>query len=276
MGIRLVIVMIIFLVPGLSYGESYLVRPDGSGDFPDLRTALFACNGGDEVLLADGVYMGDGFSGIDGPRIGCTVRSESNDPSRCRIECGGRFFLRYQNNPGVRDSMVVQGLAISGASGIVVSVESFIVILRNMLFEDNFCANLIDANSGNYLYEWGSIWLEWCEIRNNQCDWILVSSADLRVSNTTIEHNTGTVVFASHGVAQLSDSLVLSNSGPGALFRLYSGGEYHADFNLIARRFLGIHTQNYLPIAMRLRWARNANSILADNKFDTYGAQLRS
>jgi hypothetical protein len=44
----------------IASAETYVVSPDGSGDFPTIQTAIDAVVDGDIVQLTDGVFTGEG------------------------------------------------------------------------------------------------------------------------------------------------------------------------------------------------------------------------
>lgn len=64
----------------------YVVRPDGTGDFPNIQAAVDAVVDGDEILLAEGIYSGPGNGTIDlrGKKI--RIRSELLNPNSCVID----------------------------------------------------------------------------------------------------------------------------------------------------------------------------------------------
>jgi hypothetical protein len=84
---------------------TYVVRPDGTGDFATIQAAIDAAAGGDVIALADGTFTGPGNRDIDYHGKAITVRSQSGDPSTCVINCGGsdgnshRGF-RFNTNEG--------------------------------------------------------------------------------------------------------------------------------------------------------------------------------
>ncbi len=69
-------------------GETCIIRPDGSGDYPTIQAALnsAAC---DTIALADGTFRGDGNRDIDYHGQFVTIRSLSGDPAACIIDCEG-------------------------------------------------------------------------------------------------------------------------------------------------------------------------------------------
>ncbi len=68
---------------------TYLVRPDGSGDFPTIQAAVNASVIGDVIELADGTFRGFGNRDVDYWGRAITIRSQSGDPETCVIDCDG-------------------------------------------------------------------------------------------------------------------------------------------------------------------------------------------
>jgi predicted outer membrane repeat protein len=68
---------------------TYVVRPDGTGDFPTIQAAIDAATNGDIVELTDGTFTGDGNRDIDYAGKALTVRSQSGNSESCVIDCEG-------------------------------------------------------------------------------------------------------------------------------------------------------------------------------------------
>jgi len=65
------------------------VAPDGTGDQATIQDAIDACDSLDVVELLDGIYTGPGNRNLDfGGRV-ITVRSRSDNPRACVIDCEG-------------------------------------------------------------------------------------------------------------------------------------------------------------------------------------------
>jgi len=64
------------------------VDDEGPADFNNIQAAIDDANDGDEVVVADGNYTGDGNRDIDFLGKAITVRSESG-PENCIIDCNG-------------------------------------------------------------------------------------------------------------------------------------------------------------------------------------------
>ena len=49
--------LLLYLWAGIAFATSYLITPDGTGDFPTIQAAIDAAGGGDIIQLADGTLM---------------------------------------------------------------------------------------------------------------------------------------------------------------------------------------------------------------------------
>lgn len=101
-----------------AFGATYLVKPDGTGDFPTIQAAVDAASKGDEILLADGTFKGIGNRDIDFKGKAITVRSQSGIPETCVIDAEGvpyvpRRGFDFQSLEGidsvVRDITIMRG-----------------------------------------------------------------------------------------------------------------------------------------------------------------------
>jgi hypothetical protein len=81
--------LIVLLLASAAAGETLHVFPDGSGDYPTIQSAINASSDGDSVLLADGLYTGEGNRDLLYGSRWIMVCSESGDPDLCIIDCQG-------------------------------------------------------------------------------------------------------------------------------------------------------------------------------------------
>lgn len=124
--------------------QDFLVRPDGSGDFPTIQAAIDAALDNDHVRLADGTFTGDGNRDVSfvGKRI--VVCSESGDAAACILDCQGspgvdrRAFNFWSDEDS---ASVVSGLTIRNAYGSSVYCDGACPSLQRCAFE---------FNGGNY------------------------------------------------------------------------------------------------------------------------------
>jgi predicted outer membrane repeat protein len=104
---------------GFASGATYLVKPDGTGDFPDIQAAIQAAAAGDVIELADGVFTGAGNRDIRYMGKAITLRSRSGDPRSCTIDCqcpasGSHRAFDFNHHEG--SSSILEGVTITNAS----------------------------------------------------------------------------------------------------------------------------------------------------------------
>jgi len=68
---------------------SYVVAPDGSGDFPTIQAAIDAAVDGDIILLSDGTFTGNGNRDLDYLGKAIALQSQSGNSGTCVIDCQG-------------------------------------------------------------------------------------------------------------------------------------------------------------------------------------------
>jgi len=113
----IVIAGAMFLCGSTASTETYLVRPDGTGDFPTIQAAIDSAVVGDIIELADGTFTGVGNRDIDYLGKAITVRSQSGNPDACVLACNyeGRGFI-FQSGEG-SDSVVEGVTVLAGSAG---------------------------------------------------------------------------------------------------------------------------------------------------------------
>ncbi len=86
------------------------------GDAPTIQAALEVARDGDTILVADGVYRGDGNRDLSVPDLSVVITSV-NGPAATTIDCqGGPDSLHYIFAfDDIRSSIVIDGLTFRGA-----------------------------------------------------------------------------------------------------------------------------------------------------------------
>ncbi len=77
------------LPPASSRAASIIVHADGSGDYPTIQAAIDAATDGDEILLTDGTFRGEGNRDLVTGDDVLTIRSQSGNASACVLDAEG-------------------------------------------------------------------------------------------------------------------------------------------------------------------------------------------
>jgi len=97
-------------------GTTYVVYPDGTGDFPTIQAAISGVQDGDIIELADGTFIGEGNTNISFQGKAVTVRSQAGDPELCIVDCEGQNWHRgFIFNSGEGPGSVLEGVTIKRA-----------------------------------------------------------------------------------------------------------------------------------------------------------------
>ncbi|MFH1681478.1 MAG: right-handed parallel beta-helix repeat-containing protein [Candidatus Eisenbacteria bacterium] len=100
-------------------GRTWTILPDGSGDAPTIQAGIDSAETGDEVELADGIFMGEGNRNLDYSGKAITVGSQGGDAGACIIDCeGGPDVSRrgFVFHSGEGAGSVLRGLTIRNGS----------------------------------------------------------------------------------------------------------------------------------------------------------------
>jgi predicted outer membrane repeat protein len=95
--------------------ETYVISPDGSGDFPTIQAAIDAAADGDIIALTDGTFTGQGNRDIDYIGKAITVQSQGGNPEACVIDCQGTEtdpHCGFHFHKGEQAESVLEGVTI--------------------------------------------------------------------------------------------------------------------------------------------------------------------
>ncbi len=166
----LLVLALLFCTTGSASADTYVVNPDGSGDFATIQDALDSGHSGDIIELGEGTFTGSGnsFLYVD---YDLTLRSQSDDPSNCIIDCQGSAgnpawgiifdgqsqasLMRgitvrnaYDTNPGggiicdnaepsIEKCILLNNYAVSVGGGILCRGEGYSPMIYNCLIAGN-------------------------------------------------------------------------------------------------------------------------------------------
>jgi len=124
----------------LADAATWIIRADGTGDFPTIQAGLTGAVAGDTLELADGTYSGPGNRDLNPAGKDLVVRSQSGAPTACVID--GQSIRGLILVSGESASFVVSDLGfmhcenLGGGGGAIVCVLSSPTI-RGCRFEMN-------------------------------------------------------------------------------------------------------------------------------------------
>jgi len=107
-----------FAMASTATGMIFTVDDDGPADFNNIQAAINNANHGDTIVVADGIYRGEGNRNISLRRKAITLRSE-NGWSNCIIDCEGQdhgfYFYNNENENSIVDGFtIINGNAYYG------------------------------------------------------------------------------------------------------------------------------------------------------------------
>jgi hypothetical protein len=108
----------VLALAGTTLAETYVVNPDGTGDFPTIQAAVDAAQDGDIVELTDGMFSGPGNCNVMISRKHVSVRSQGGDPRDCIIDCAGSedgiMFDHLLETDAVISGITIRSSSFSG------------------------------------------------------------------------------------------------------------------------------------------------------------------
>lgn len=166
--------LLLFFAPK-AMAATYVVKPDGSGDYPTIQAAIDIAVNGDIIELTDGRFTGEGNRDIDFLGKAISVRSQSGVPDACIIRCGGGeskrdLFLRgFYFHSGEGPLSELSGLTIEqgytdGCGGAIYCADGSSPTLTDIIFSDN---TALERGGGLYCIGSSSPTLTHCTFSNN-------------------------------------------------------------------------------------------------------------
>ena len=142
----------LFALGSAAPAATYVVRANGSGDYATIQDAIDAVVDTDIIELADGTFDGPGNRDLDFLGKAITIRSQSDDPTVCTIDCGGDEFdphrgFWFHSGEGassvVQDISVVNGYIVDGNGGAILCEGGAAPYIEGCVFG----ANMVDGSS---------------------------------------------------------------------------------------------------------------------------------
>ena len=155
------VVLLSFLFGLPAQATTYVVKPNGSGDFPTIQAAVDAALDGDIVVLTKGTFVGEGNRDVDFRGKAITIRSRSGQAKHCTIDIGGTPespHRAFKFISGEGPASILEGITMTGgyappgptipAGGAVLCYQSSPTI-RQCRFVNNYSSLACGAVNGN-------------------------------------------------------------------------------------------------------------------------------
>ncbi len=140
-------------------GATYVIRPDGLGDYATIQAAIGEATDSDILELTDGTFTGDGNRDITVPSRGITIRSQSGDPMACIIDCEGSARAEHRGfyfdaTVGTGDATlqgiaVINGYTTGNGGGII--IEGTDTVVDNCIIGQCMAAGSLKRGGGVYI-----------------------------------------------------------------------------------------------------------------------------
>jgi FlgD Ig-like domain len=251
-SISVLIISLITIVlisgPSNALATTYIISPDGNGDYPNIQTGINAAGSGDIIELTDGTFTGDGNRELDYLGKSLTVRSQSGDPATCIIdgewEGFGFTFQAGEGAASVLEGIKLTKFAVGGRGGAISCIGASPTITNCVISGCDayrgggiFCHNAsplftnCSVSSCDGIYAGGGVYCEtgsaavfsYCVIAHNLSDekggGLFASNSDVELDHCTLEANScqygDGIVYADSGSVTLTNTIISnSNYGP--------------------------------------------------------------
>ena len=221
---------------------SWLVRPDGSGDFVTIQEAIDAAAPAETVVLADGTFTGDGNRDLDFKGKEITLRSQSGDARQCIIDCQASQTDPHRGiymGTGETENSILENITIKDAwmtYGAGMRIDNAHPVLHGVVFQGNQ-----GGDGGGIIMGSGAApRLEFCIFEDNSVSdaggAIYVNASYPQILNCTFQRNSaywgGGALYDQHAGPFVMDCVFEDNSSDhwgGAVHNRYT--ESGANFN---------------------------------------------
>ncbi len=189
--------------------RTFVVKPDGSGDFPTIGAALAQAWDGDTIELTDGIFTGENncnFMLYGHNFKALTIRSQSGNPMDCIIDCEGdsdhyrRGFMIIDFGSGPQ--VTLEGFTIRNGfsdNGAGITCYNSSPDLINMRFE--YCQARL--GTGPYQGKGGALSFDWSSHPEiNNCSFLFCSA----------NYAGGAVYLSDHSSATMTGSIFYGNT----------------------------------------------------------------
>jgi parallel beta-helix repeat protein/predicted outer membrane repeat protein len=252
-------------------------------DQPTIQAGIDTAVNGDTVLVADGIYTGDGNRDIDFLGKDIVVMSESG-PSSCIIDCEGdslNLHRAFYFHNGETSGSGVQGFTIQNGYGSAINCDiSTSPTISNSIFTDNSVGHAIYCNDDSsptisnntfiensdgaiYCNDYSSPTISNNTFVENSGGAIYCGSSSTTISNNTFTGNSGGAIVCSWASPTISNNTFTGNSVPDYGGAIYCG--YYSSPIISDNTFK--ENSAYVHYGGAIYCEYDSNPIISDNTF---------
>jgi predicted outer membrane repeat protein len=182
-----IILPIILFTFSTASARTWYIKPDGSGDALNIQAGIDSAGIGDTLSLEDGTYTGEGNYNISFHGKAIVVKSETDDPELCAIDCGGITHHRgFIFDSGEVSNSILQAVTIrngnfnkySGDTGCAGIYMASSPTISNCILRDNEAS--LSSQGGAMLCLGGSPTVNGCSFVGNSA----YSGAAVKIENS--------------------------------------------------------------------------------------------
>jgi Periplasmic copper-binding protein (NosD) len=233
------------------------INATGSGDYPTIQAAVSAANDGDTIWMADGIYTGIGNKDVDTEAKAIVIRSVSDNPSLCVIDCqnAGRGFIinSYEDENTVIQGLTIQNGYLSQYSGGCIYVLHSSPTIANCIL------------TGSHAWYGGAISIsDNSNPRIENCS-ITFNTAEYYGGGIRIDTSSSPIIGGSPGTGNYFEG-----NGPPETHQIHCGGVPATPNNTQYNTFAGYHLSDYYVAPQAAFDLSNCISLLTPVTQDIY------
>ncbi len=235
----------VLLAVGPAWAATYVVQPNGSGDYPTIAAALAAAQSGDVIQLGSGTFTGTGNRDLSFGGKAVTVTSMAANAGAVVIDVQGSAatphrafsFTSGETSAAKLSHVTVRGGYISPGGG-AIHIDGSSPTLDSCVFESN------SAHGGGavWVYNGADPVIIDCHFVDNQCTGqnggalLIGQASDPYVEGSLFSSNTsaafgGAVLCYTGSQPTFVDCDFLDNVAPSTGGAVYLGWDSHAEFD---------------------------------------------
>ena len=258
-GVFVAVAAVLAIAAERASAATYIVKPDGSGDYPTIQAAINVAFDDDIIELTDGTFTGDGNRDIQVPARPITIRGQSGDYTNCIIDCEGSARAEHRGfhfnaligtgDATLKDVSIINGYSTTSGGGIL--IEGASPEIRDCAIAMCTVVGSSLRGGGIYVSDGGDPDVYYCVISQNTADYgggVAISGAGgvffgCEIDDNIATNTAGGAYLQGAEVIQFSHCDIVSNTSLRAGgIRMAGSSIYVQDCNISRNSATGGHS----------------------------------